>query len=162
MTRGTRVGITTDSYSSIGGSCPRCGKSFALLRMQIQKYKYKYKNTPVCKQYNYHFIIWLTVQCAVLSLRNIYFQTKICFKLRKSGVVHVLPLWTEKKSTNKQRKIDRSSQLGNFGPKCFKEDRTLVSLYAGQTGQHSSQLIWFVTIIKITIHHYKSVESHTI
>ena len=133
-----------------------CPSPDANTKIQIQKYP-----SLQTIQLSLYYLVDCAV-CNLLSLRNIYFQTKICFKLRKSGVVHVLPLWTEKKSTNKQRKIDRSSQLGNFGPKCFKEDRTLVSLYAGQTRQHSSQLIWFVTIIKITIHHYKSVESHTI
>ena len=135
-----------------------CPSPDANTKIQIQIQKYPSLQTI---QLSLYYLVDCA-ECNLLSLRNIYFQTKICYKLRKSGVVHVLPLWTEKKSTNKQRKIDRSSQLGNFGPKCFKEDRTLVSLYAGQTGQHSSQLIWFVTIIKITIHHYKSVESHTI
>ena len=135
-----------------------CPSPDANTKIQIQIQKYPSLQTI---QLSLYYLVDCA-GCNLLSLRNIYFQTKICYKLRKSGVVHVLPLWTEKKSTNKQRKIDRSSQLGNFGPKCFKEDRTLVSLYAGQTGQHSSQLIWFVTIIKITIHHYKSVESYTI
>ena len=135
-----------------------CPSPDANTKIQIQIQKYPSLQTI---QLSLYYLVDCAV-CNLLSLRNIYFQTKICFELRKGGVHACASPMNRKKVYKQTKKNWQKFSTRKLWSKIFKEDRTLVSLYAGQTGQHSSQLIWFVTIIKITIHHYKSVESYTI